>query len=131
MLAKDVADRPAAMQTVQKISGGVKRLDALVGQVLQFTREVVTTPQQFDLTAAWSHSPWSLPQKCFEDRHVFASVEGPQSLPVLADPLLIGQVILNLLLNAAEAMQDGGIVTVRFGPVIATEGRPILAQRFR
>src|SRR4051812_35814278 len=40
MLAKDVSDRPASAQLVQKISGGVKRLEALVSQVLQFTREM-------------------------------------------------------------------------------------------
>src|SRR3954463_2607558 len=36
MLAQDVADRPDSLQLVRKISGGVRRLEALVGQVLQF-----------------------------------------------------------------------------------------------
>jgi len=36
MLAKDVADRPQSLETVRKISGGVKRLESLVSQVLQF-----------------------------------------------------------------------------------------------
>src|SRR5258705_4448196 len=40
MLAKDLADRPASHQLVTKISGGVKRLEALVSQVLQFAREI-------------------------------------------------------------------------------------------
>src|ERR1700761_3135536 len=43
MLAKDVEDRPASLQLVQKISGGVKRLEGLVSQVLQFTREIRTS----------------------------------------------------------------------------------------
>ena len=38
MLAKDVSDRPDSLQIVHKISGGVKRLEALVSQVLHFTR---------------------------------------------------------------------------------------------
>src|SRR5215467_10818047 len=40
LLAKDVADRPNSLSVVQKISGGVKRLESLVGQVLQFSREM-------------------------------------------------------------------------------------------
>src|SRR5438045_3746046 len=40
MLAKDVADRPASLEVVKKISAGVKRLEGLVSQVLQFTREI-------------------------------------------------------------------------------------------
>jgi signal transduction histidine kinase len=35
---------------------------------------------------------------------------------VTIDPLLIGQAILNLLLNAAEAIEQGGTVFVQFGP---------------
>ena len=33
---------------------------------------------------------------------------------VRADPLLIGQAVLNLVLNAAEAMEEGGAITIRF-----------------
>src|SRR3954471_21386266 len=50
MLAQDVADRPDSLQLVQKISGGVRRLEALVGQVLQFSREIVAQSQPTDLT---------------------------------------------------------------------------------
>src|SRR5271154_5281667 len=40
LLAQDVQDRPASYQLVEKIVGGVKRLEAVVGQVLHFTREI-------------------------------------------------------------------------------------------
>src|ERR1700761_2033689 len=43
MLAKDVSDRPDSADLVRKISGGVKRLEGLVSQVLQFTREIRTS----------------------------------------------------------------------------------------
>src|SRR5918993_5165335 len=49
ILAKDVADRPESLTVVQKISGGVKRLEALVGQVLQFTREMSANAALMDL----------------------------------------------------------------------------------
>ena len=49
MLAQDVADRPESLQTVRKIAGGVRRLEALVGQVLQFSREIAAQPEAADL----------------------------------------------------------------------------------
>src|ERR1044071_5883511 len=49
MLSQDVVDQPAAHQLVQKITGGVKRLEALVSQVLHFTREVRVNVVPMDL----------------------------------------------------------------------------------
>jgi len=49
MLAQDVADRPESLRTVRKISDGVRRLEALVGQVLQFSREITAQPEPVDL----------------------------------------------------------------------------------
>src|ERR1700685_2043162 len=40
ILAGDLVDRPDSARIVGKISGGVERLEALVSQVLQFTREI-------------------------------------------------------------------------------------------
>ena len=50
--------------------------------------------------------------------------DGPRPMHVTADPLLVGQAALNLLLNAAEAMPDGGQVTVRyFAPPEGSEAK--------
>ena len=44
LLAKDVADRPDSLQLVTRSPAACKRLEALVGQVLQFTREMQRQP---------------------------------------------------------------------------------------
>src|SRR4051812_13393779 len=49
LLAHDLAGGGEALQLVQKISGGVRRLDALVGQVLQFSREQSVNVEPTDL----------------------------------------------------------------------------------
>ncbi|MDB5329072.1 MAG: two-component system sensor histidine kinase [Phycisphaerales bacterium] len=121
LLAKDVADRSDSLELVRKISGGVKRLEGLVGQVLQFTREINVHPAAMDLADAVRQAV-EYAGPAFEARSTRCVVEGPDAMPVTADPLLLGQAILNLLLNAAEAAEQadgGGQVTVRYTPPLA------------
>jgi signal transduction histidine kinase len=131
MLAKDVADRSECLTTVKKISAGVKRLEALVSQVLQFSREIVANPQPMDLAEAVAQSV-ELASVKFEKFGVACLVKGPQTLAVVADPLLIGQAVLNLLLNAAEAVGQSG---VKDGQVLVTFSAPAdeddAARQFR
>jgi signal transduction histidine kinase len=108
MLAKDVADRAECLTTVQKISAGVKRLEALVSQVLQFSREIRASPEPMDLAEVVAQSV-ELASAKLEKLGARCLVNGPQTLPVVADPLLIGQAVLNLLLNAAEAVGEAGV----------------------
>ena len=114
MLATDLADRHEALGTVRKISAGVRRLEDLVSQVLQFTREIVANPRPADLAEVVAQAV-ELASKTMLDRHVRCEVTGPRTLTVVIDPLLIGQAILNLLLNAAEAIAGEGAVFVEFG----------------
>src|SRR5437763_145618 len=114
MLGKDVHDRPESLQLVNKISGGVKRLESLVSQVLQFTREMRPNVVEMDLAEVIGQSV-DLASHLFIGDRVSCRVEGPDSMKVHADPLLIGQAVLNLTLNAAQAMaKEGGEITISF-----------------
>lgn len=113
ILAKDLGDRPDSLQIVGKISAGVKRLESLVGQVLQFTREIVANPKSMDLGQVVAQSV-DFAGRTLEERNVVCRMKGPGSLNVVGDPLLLGQAVLNLVLNAAEAA-DGGEVFVEYG----------------
>ena len=46
--SQDHSDRADSLTTVKKISAGVKRLEGLVSQVLQFSREIKASPQRAD-----------------------------------------------------------------------------------
>lgn len=115
MLSKDLADRPDARSVVEKISAGVKRLEALVSQVLQFTRDLRAGLHRADLAAIVEQAV-ELASKTLQERNVTCQVCGPCPFPVTLDPVLIGQAVLNLLLNAAEAIENGGAIVLRFGP---------------
>lgn len=115
MLSQDVADREESLKTVKKIAAGVQRLEALVGQVLQFTRDIAAQSQPIDLARIVAQAVEDA-SKTMSDRNVRCEVCGPSSLAGSGDPLLLGQALLNLLLNAAEAIEGGGTISVRYGP---------------
>ena len=116
LLAKDVADRPAALGVVHKISGGVRRLEALVSQVLQFSREMTATVAEADVAEVVEQA-MELAGAALAERGVRATVAGPRPMGARVDALLLGQAVLNLVLNAAEAVEGGaGEVRVEYGP---------------
>src|SRR5688572_8040029 len=110
LLARDVAQQPQTHQLVQKISGGVKRLESLVSQVLQFTREIRANVQEMDLAEVIEQAAELARQRQSDACGVH--LYGPRPLVVQGDPVLLGQAALNLILNAVEAMHGRGAVHV-------------------
>jgi signal transduction histidine kinase len=106
------------VELVRKISGGVKRLEALVSQVLHFAREIRATLAPTDLSAVVAQAVELSAQQRI-DAHVECHIIGPATMTVTIDSMLIGQCLLNLLLNAIEAMASEEadkqrILTIRF-----------------
>ena len=126
MLAKDVAHMPQSLTTVKKISGGVKRLEALVSQVLAFSRDIQVTPVEADLAEVVAKAI-ELASPKLDALHVVWEVEGPAAMPVRVDPLMLEQALLNLVLNSAEAMEErGGSIRVFY-----SAGEDVGARQFR
>ncbi len=117
MLIRDLVDRPDAAGVARKIAGGVNRLEALVSQVLQFTREIKANIVETDLAELVAEAI-ELATQQLQARNVQCDVNGPRPMRVRADPLLIGQALLNLILNAAEAIGKEGRIAIQYGPPI-------------
>jgi signal transduction histidine kinase len=111
MLADDLQDQPQPLELAQKIAAGVKRLEALVGQVLQFTRDFVAHPVETDLAQVVDQA-LELAADRIGPRGVVCNTQGPRPMIVRVDPLLIGQAVLNLLINAVEAIGGPGEVQI-------------------
>jgi len=116
MLGQDVSDRPASLVVVNKITSGVKQLEWLVSQVLQFTREMRPVVRDCDLAEVLVDA-LDLAEPRAAAANVKLSVDGPLQLRVRIDPNMIGQAVLNLVLNAVEAQPSGGAVSVRYAAV--------------
>jgi signal transduction histidine kinase len=122
ILAKELEDRPQSLELVRKIAGGVKLLDGLVSQVLQFTREITAHQVETNLPDVIDQAV-DLASACLMLHSVQCQVKGPRPMRVTVDPMLLGQAILNLVMNAAEAIGQGGKVTIKFGPPIEGDAR--------
>ena len=92
-------------------------LDELMGDMLLFARPPQPRPQAVDIVEL-ARDTWHLAAQDPAIREVQFEVEGSGSA-IMADPKLLRIVLLNLLLNAAHAMQNQG--TIRMS--VATDDR--------
>lgn len=93
---------------VQKASG---RAAGLTRQLLAFARKQAITPQACDLNNLIIDMERMLHRLISEDVTLITSLS-PNLEAVLADPGQIEQVVLNLVVNARDAMPHGGVLRI-------------------
>jgi two-component system cell cycle sensor histidine kinase/response regulator CckA len=102
------------------IEAMAKRAAKLTQQLLMFARKQSLQPSRFELNAALANLLRMLRRLLGEHIAISTETTAPQ-LWLEADPGLLDQVVMNLCLNARDAMPDGGTITlatrlVEFGP---------------
>ena len=103
---------PAALQHIEVIAREIRRLDEVVQGFLKFTRPEDMKLQPVDLGDLISDVvPVVTPEA--EQRGVRIVVEASSATEVNGDPSMLRQALMNLALNACQAMPDGG--TLRLG----------------
>ncbi len=96
---------------VIKISDAAVRARALVRQLLAFSRKQVLQPQVVDLNEIVAGVQPLLRPLIGADVVLEVKLD-PELLRVMADPSQIEQVIINLAVNARDAMPNGGSLTI-------------------
>jgi PAS domain S-box-containing protein len=104
------ADNPLR-GNVEEIRKAGDRAASLTRQLLTFSRKRVAAPRVFDLRQAVTDMRRMLERLIGEDIQLSMSAEEDLS-PGCADPGQVEQVILNLVVNARDAMPRGGKLTV-------------------
>ena len=89
-----------------------ERAASLTKQLLAFSRQQVLTPAILDLNALASDMEGMLPRLLGEDVKVSLQLD-PELGSVRADQSQIEQIIMNLAVNARDAMPNGGQLTIR------------------
>jgi signal transduction histidine kinase len=93
------------------IKDAAERGASLTRQLLAFARKQILHPVVLDLNNSVDTVSKMLSRLIGENIHVVTRVN-PQIHPVEADPGQIEQVLMNLLLNARDAMPEGGTVAI-------------------
>ena len=122
MLLSRGGDEPRTLKALYHISGAADRAAALTRQLLTFSRTNIGSPQTISLGAVVKGIEPMLSRLIEEYIEVLlVSVPGAADF-IFADPVMIGQVLINLAINARDAMPDGGKLTIETSPVTISDG---------
>lgn len=100
-----------ARDRFQKITEQAHRATKLTAQILAFARRQVLQPRKLNLNVAVEEVT-SLLHKLIGDRVVIRVLPDHTLNMVLADPAQIEQILMNLCLNARDAMSEGGVLVI-------------------
>lgn len=111
---------------VEQIQKASRRAVSMTRQLLAFSRMQVLQPQVLDLNSVIADLGKMLPRLIGE--HIeYVFIPDPELAAVKADPGQIEQVLMNLAVNARDAMPNGGTLTMRTGNILMSEAEA--AQR--
>ncbi|HEX6272023.1 MAG TPA: ATP-binding protein [Polyangiaceae bacterium] len=110
ILRRAVAAEPELSAHADVVLMSARRAADLTRQLLAFGRRQVLKPRPTDLNALVDRMRRMLERVIGENVELLTVLGAKQ--PMLADPGQIEQVLMNLVLNARDAMQDGGRVAI-------------------
>ena len=99
---------------VHDLEHEVKRGASLTRQLLLFSRREAARPERLDLNEAVGTAAAML-RRLVHENIVFAVELASDALPIEADRGQLDQVLMNLVVNASDAMPEGGRLTIRTG----------------
>jgi len=107
---------PADRETAEIMIGEVERLNRVIGQLLEFARPTTLLPEKGSIAALVEEVLKIIAGEMGEKEIALRKELTP--LPDISfDKDKMKQVLLNLFLNALGAMDSGGTLTVKTGPV--------------
>ncbi len=128
-LLADLSPSDPHREEVEEIAKAADRAAALTRQLLAFSRRQMLQPRVLDLNAVIGDMEKLLRRLIIEDIH-FVTLLDPSLGRICADPSQLEQVIMNLAVNARDAMPTGGTLTIETSNVeldgTYSERRPVV-----
>ncbi|MBI3327296.1 MAG: GAF domain-containing protein, partial [Nitrospinae bacterium] len=120
MLLYRIGPGESLRRPAEQIKRSVERTASLIRQLLAFSRRQVLQPKVLDLNFLIADMDKMLRRLIGEDIALVLELD-PSLGPVKADPGQLEQVLLNLVINARDAMPQGGQLTVETANVELNE----------
>ena len=111
VIDQHLQDQPDLLDFAREIQYAAERASALTAQLLALSRRQISQPQILNLNEIVEHSTRLFSRVIGEDIQIETHLE-PDLGRVHADPLHIDQLIMNLVVNARDAMGRGGKLTI-------------------
>jgi len=111
LLRESLADRPQLATTAKLIEDAAARGAALTQQLLAFARKQMLAPRATDVNALVSETVELLRSTLGEQIEIQVTPQR-DAWPAMIDPSQLSTALLNLAVNARDAMPDGGKLTI-------------------
>jgi signal transduction histidine kinase len=111
MLEDELAPDDRLRQNTRQVLKAVERSSALIQQLLAFSRKQILSPRMLDLNTVAEETAKMIRRLIGEDIELTLTLDRPLWV-VKADPDQVGQVLINLCVNARDAMPRGGKLTI-------------------
>jgi PAS domain S-box-containing protein len=120
---RDSSNRPQLLKGVETIRTAAEKAASLTKQLLAFGRKQVLVLQVLDLNELLADVQAMLSTLPSEQIQLMV-IPSSRPLPVKVDPGKIEQVIMNLAVNACDAMPSGGVLQIKTSQVSKTVSGP-------
>ncbi len=111
LLRRQLSDQDNALSVLTKIESGCSALEVCVNDLLHFASEREPKKMQIGLTEFIGDLLTNLTPQ-FDAQAIDAHCDIPIDLELWADPDMIRSAVMNLILNAVDAMPDGGELVI-------------------
>ena len=127
LAASDLPAESEARRDLAAVQEAAARAATLTQRLLAFARRQIVQPSAVDLNALLADMGQLLRRLLGEDVELDAPPEGATPAIARVDRGLIEQVVVNLAVNARDAMPDGGRLTLRAAPADAGDADRFVA----
>jgi two-component system, cell cycle sensor histidine kinase and response regulator CckA len=122
--AEDERPRPhGGHDPLEELTKAARSAAGLTKQLLAFSRRQILQPRLLDLNDALRSVHAMLRRLVRENIAIVLNLD-PRIPPVRVDPGQLDQVIVNLVVNAADALPQGGTITLTAARTVMNEGGP-------
>jgi signal transduction histidine kinase len=101
-------------QHAEEVVDAARRASFITRKLLSFSQKEAADPVLLDLNTTLQDTDKML-SRLIGEKVTLVTKPYPEPIHVLADPVQLGQILMNLAVNARDAMPNGGRITIKIG----------------